>query len=71
MFPADNMYYGSKQSLLHTFSIPLSICKLAFLKPESLKILQQIVLITNKIFLYFSVYHSLPVNLQIAYQDLS
>lgn len=63
MFPAVNMHYGSKENLLHTFSISLNICKLSFLKLESLKIMQQIVLVSNKIFFIFSVYHFLPVHL--------
>lgn len=37
MFPAVNMHYGSKENLLRTFSISLNICKLSFLKLESLK----------------------------------
>lgn len=63
MFPAVNMHYGSKENLLRTFSISLNICKLSFLKLESLKIMQQIALVSNKIFFIFSVYHFLSGHL--------
>lgn len=71
MFLAVNMHYHSKQNLLHIFSTSLNICKLSFLKLESFKIKQQIVLVSPQIFFLFSVYNFPTVHLQIAYQDLS
>jgi len=71
MFPAVNMHYGSKQNLFDTFRISLNICKLPLLKLETLKTMQQIVLVSIMTFFRFSIYHCPPVHLQIAYQDLS